>query len=547
MSNENTEQVEKDFLTNDEFNALMEFTSGLYNAFTQQRYYSDPMTLNQNLLELNNNQQKPTKDSLSVALQSVPYDYGKLASYSEFMEIWDSIYAKTLRYFEGLLSFDLSYICKNIKNPSEYSSKEYKDDVRRVNKFLDNFDYKTEFKKVLKEILRKETSYVWFRDTHEINNPIDIEEDGKIKKNEKFSLQIMPQKYCMLTGYFNCSQLLYDFNIDYFSKGNVDINLFAPSLKKKYKESFENNDDNYIPSSQLDRRNGVYANWVQCSPNDGAYAFKFDLSNFRQVPPFVNLLKSCLGNDNVEQLQQDKDLISAYLLLAGEIGTLSTEKSGNKADQFKIKPKTIGQFLSLVNSGLRGNSRIKPIALPLEDIKGWQYNDQNPNMVSTQYKTVASQGASASSLIYSTEKMAQFELENAIYADYNFIKPLYQQFNQFLNFYINKKTVKYKFEFTFTGLDRNWDRKERQEALRNYADKGIVLDSTMWASALGVAPQIFQRSLECAHNDPMFIGNLTMMLNANTMKSSGEDNDVGRPQKEGLEKSDGTEVSQNYD
>ena len=99
-------------------------------------------------------------------------------------------------------------------------------------------------------------------------------------------------------------------------------------------------------------------------------------------------------------------------------------------------------------------------------------------------------------------------------------------------------------EFTLDGLDRQWDREKRQNALRTYADKGIVLDPTMWASALGMKPQDFQRSLECAHNSN-FVDNLTMLLNVNTMKDGGMgDNEVGAPEKEGLEKSDKTEEVQ---
>ena len=532
-------KTDKDSLSVEELNTLLAFSEGLYNNFSGFSFYANSFTQNQNLLKLNNNAQKPTYEKLIKALESAPYDYGNLASYSEFMEIWDSIYAKTLRYFEGLLAFDLSYTCKNIKDPKDYKSKEYEDDIKRVNKFLDNFDYKTEFRKVVKEVMRKETCFTWFRDTHEINDPIDLED--KTKKNEKFALQIIPQKYCMLTGYFDCSQLLYDFNINYFLQPNVDINLYAPALKKKFKETFDEQ-GNYIPSAQLDSRNGSFAYWVQCSPNDGAYAFKFDISNFRQVPPFITLLKSCLNNDVIEELQKDKNMISAYLLLAGEIKTMDTDKSGNKANQFRIAPKTMGEFMNLVKSGL--NDKVKPLALPLEEIKGWQFTDSNPSMATNQYTNVAAQGASASSLIYTTSKMAQFEVENAVYADYCFMKPLYEQFNQFLNFYVNKKTVKYKFEFSFDGLDRQWDREKRQSALRNYADKGIVLDSTMWASAFGMKPQAFQRSLECAHNSD-FVDNLTMMLNANTMKSGGQE-DVGAPKKDISERSEKTEEVEDY-
>jgi hypothetical protein len=82
------------------------------------------------------------------------------------MEVFDSIYANTLRYMKGLLSFDLSYTCKNIKDPSEYQSKEYKDDLRRVHKFLDSFDYKQEFSnKILPILLRDETAFTWL-ETH---------------------------------------------------------------------------------------------------------------------------------------------------------------------------------------------------------------------------------------------------------------------------------------------------------------------------------------------------------------------------------------------
>ena len=536
---------EKNQLTNEELDSVLQFSNGLYRSFGGYNFFmGTPFTQNQNLLRINNNPSKPTYDKLAQALDTVPYDYGKLASYSQFMEIWDALYAKTLRYFEGLLAFDLSYSCKNIKNPSEYKSQEYKDDVRRVNKFLDNFDYKAEFKKIVKEMMRKDISYVWFRDSQEISNPIDLD-DFTVKKSEKFGLQIMPDRYCLLTGYFNSGQLLYDFNMNYFLNATVDIDLFAPALKKKFREVFDDSKENtYNPAAQLDGRTGEFATWVQCSPNDGAWAFKFDTSNFRQVPPLITLLKGSLDAEETQALQKDKNLISAYLVLAGEIATMSTEKSGNKANQFKIDPKTMGNFMALVNKGLQNN--IKPVALPLTDIKGWQFSDSNVNMVDNQKKVSAGDGARASTLIYTSDKMSQFELENAVYTDYCFMQPLYYQFNQFLNFYVNKKTVKYKFEFNLNGLDRQWDREKRQNALRGLADKGIVLDSTIWASALGISPQAFQRSMECAHNSD-FTENLTVLLNANTMKDGGFDGDkkVGSPEK-GIDKSDKTEEVQDY-
>lgn len=288
--------AEKQKLTNDELDAVLQFSQGLYNGLGGYSFFATPFTQNQNLLRLNNNPAKPTYEKILKALEAVPYDYDKLSAYSQFMEVWDSTYAKLLRYYEGLLAFDLSYICTNIKDSKEWKSQEYLDDVKRVNKFLDKFDYKAEFKKVVKEIMRKETSYVWFRDTHDISNPIDLEETIT-KRSEKFGLQIMPDRYCLLTGYFNSGQLLYDFNMNYFLNATVDINLFAPIFKEKFKEVFDSKNNGYNPSAQLDVRTGEFATWVQTSPQNGAWCFKFDTSNFRQVPPLANLMKGCIDNE----------------------------------------------------------------------------------------------------------------------------------------------------------------------------------------------------------------------------------------------------------
>lgn len=137
---------EKEVLTTEELKTVLEFSQGLYNGINGFGYFN-PFNQNDKLLEISGNIAKPTHESLLKALERVPYDYSQLASYSDFMKVWDAIYAKTLRYFSGLLAFDLSFTCKNIKNPSDYKSEDYKKDIKRVYKFLDSFDYKLEFKK----------------------------------------------------------------------------------------------------------------------------------------------------------------------------------------------------------------------------------------------------------------------------------------------------------------------------------------------------------------------------------------------------------------
>ena len=519
MEENNTTNEATKSLSEQEVWSVVNFAQSLYNTLNFGVY--TPFTQQQQLVELNNDQLIPTYNNILKSLKQNPMEAKTLSRYSEFMEVYDTIYGKTIRYYASLLAFDLHITCKNIKNPrKEYKSEEYKKDLRRVYKFLDAFDYKQEFKKILKEVLRKEIVYVYFRDSHSINEPIDVDSDdidtnSKVKKDEVFALQIMPQKYCMLDGYFNNSQLTYSFDMSYFLKGTVDIDLFSPELKKKFLEVFKSdNGDSYVPSNQLKKRKGKFATWVQLSPLDGAYAFKLDISNFRQTPIFASLMKSTFNNDVIEKLQFDKDMISAYALLTGEMKTFDNAKSGTQSNQFVVSPQVLGQLLQLIQNSFVKN--IKPVSLPLENHKLSQFVDNSPLMAQYQLQNSSSQGASASPLIYNTGNLAQFAMEQAVETDYQVVAPLYEQFNNFLNFFINKKTVKYKFNFEFSGLDRQFYKKNQQKALNELLTVGLVPNTSYIASVYGIKPQSFDRMLEEAKYGDIQ-DKLSMLYNKNTM------------------------------
>ena len=130
MDNENIEEVQmSEKLSANQVDEVLNFAMGVYDNISG--YYANPFTQYQNLLSLNNNPQVPTYEKLLEALQSAPYDWERLNGYSEFMEVWDTIYGNTLKHFAGLLSFDLSYYPSmvGLKNYDEYNSQEYKADV----------------------------------------------------------------------------------------------------------------------------------------------------------------------------------------------------------------------------------------------------------------------------------------------------------------------------------------------------------------------------------------------------------------------------------
>ena len=501
---------------------VIDFSAGLMAV---DNFYS-PFLSNQLLTNLNNNPRLPSAESVKKALNDYKNSGEELQGFVEFASSFDMIFKRTLYSYANALSFDLQITCKNAYTESDYQSDEYKKDRQTVDNFLTNFDYKKEFYNVLLNVLKRDTYFTWFRKTKTGNR-------GKMK----FALQIMPQDYCMLTGYFE-KGLLWSLNILYYMQPGVDLNGFDPSITKTYLRALETV-DSYVPSAPLNDRKGSYAMWVDVSPLDGAWAWKFDTSSFANNPFLSPYVANVLRNDEIGELQYNKDLIAASGILAGEIKLFDSAKSGQKANQFSIDPKTLGTFMSLVKKGLQ--STIKALAVPLENIKFFQFEDKNPNSYTNELTTTAGIGTGISRVIYSSDKMSNAELEAALNEVYQTMKPMYAQFNNFLDFYVNQMTSKYKFKFEFVGSNYQFERDARFDKMMKMADKGLVLNSSAWASAVGMNPVTFDRMLAESKYTGWIDKYSTMMLNANT--SSYKDNEGGRERKNARDLTESGEAS----
>lgn len=251
-------------------------------------------------------------------------------------------------------------------------------------------------------------------------------------------------------------------------------------------------------------------------------------------------MKDTLRNSEIEQLQHDKDIISAYAILAGEIRLFDNAKSGTVSDQWAISPDALGVFMGKAKAGL---DRVKLAALPLENTKFYQYNDTNKDMYQTHLTTTAGIGTGISRVIYSSDRMSNAEIEAALTEVYNTVRPMYYQFNNFLNFFVNKLTKKYKFDFTFDGSNYGFEREKRFDRLVKLADKGLVLAPSAWASACGYKPQTFERLLEESKHSGWIENVSQAMVNSN-MQSLGN---KGRPKKDDGDLSESGELNRDSD
>lgn len=488
---------------------VIDFSAGLLAV---DGFYS-PFISNQLLKNLNNNPRLPNADKVKEALFNYKNSGQDLQGYVEFASAFDMLFKRTLYSYANALSFDLQVTCKNAYIKSDYESEAYKKDKKTVDNFLTNFDYKKEFYNVLVNVLKRDSYFTWFRKTKNGN-----------KGGMKYALQIMPQDYCLLTGYFE-KGFLWSFDLMYFAQAGVDLMGFDPSLQQIYAKAVSD-PEQYRPSAPLDSRNGVYSLWADVSPLDGAWAWRFNTDNFANNPFLAPYVATILRNNEIGELQYNKDMLGASAILAGAIKTYDNAKSGTSQNQFTIDPKLLGGFLGKVKQGL--GSTVKVAAMPTEDNKFFQFQDYNTDMYKDQLSTTAGIGTGISRVIYSSDRMSNAEIEAALNETYQTMKPMYSQFNNFLDFYVNQMTTKYKFKFEFVGSNYAFERKERFDNLNKLADRGLVLNQSAWASAIGMNPVSFERSLRESKNTGWLEEYSQMMMNANTAKDGG--NIGGRPQ-----------------
>jgi hypothetical protein len=162
---------------------------------------------------------------------------------------------------------------------------------------------------------------------------------------------------------------------------------------------------------------------------DNFWAFKFDMSNFSSVPFLSPFLKNVFNNTEIAKLQKNKDIASAFGLLYGEMRMQESAKSGEVPDRFALNPGTLGKFMRLVSAGLKSSmtsdSVIKSVALPLEEAEFKQFEDKNTGMAIDAAKDTVANGASASRLLYTTDRMSNEEFIAAVTADYEIVAKLY--------------------------------------------------------------------------------------------------------------------------
>ena len=530
MENNEIEEVSQDSLTTQQVWDIVEYVNGLYQNIRTNgvdinghTYIYNPQSESLNLKNLTNNPKVSSLEEIRKAQANYKYSDELLQEISEFMKFWDGLYNKALRYYASLLRWNWSYVCINASG-EDYASDEYKEDLKKVLDFFNKFKLKNEGEKIIKNCLVSDSYFTWFR-----------------KSAIGYTLQVMPQDRCKITGTSAVCDFLYDFDLSYFYNATVNIENYDKSLIEAFSQMNlgEGNNIKSFVSRKGDLKKGtyIYNDWVRTRVDKGAWCWKFNSETFNVVPPLTAMFKSLFNDDIIQDLQKNKDMIASNVLLWGEMPLKKEGLTGAEKAPFKVEAKQIGQLLQLARKAV--SKEIKVIPLPLENTRSAQFQDGNSLMSQNYLKTTAGQLTNTPEMIFTTEKMSQEIVKNALYLDYAWVSNIYRQMEKFLNYFVNKETTKYKFKFSVDGSNLYWVTKDNQDSIIKLMDKGILFNESKIASLWDMEAQDLIANMEEAKYSG-FVDKLQLMLNTNTTSNTKIN---GRPS---TDENDNTELSREY-
>lgn len=529
MENNGIEEVSQEKLTSQQVWDVIEYADALYRGiqskgidFNGNMYFYNPQSEQFNLKDLTNNPKVSNLEEIRKAQANYKYSDELLQEISEFMKFWDGLYNKALRYYSSLLRWNWSYTCINIEDGKEYASSEYKEDLNKVLNFFNKFKLKAEGDKIIKNCLVSDSYFTWFR-----------------KSSLGYTLQMMPQDRCKITGTSAVCNYLYDFDLSYFYNPTVNIEGYDKSLADAFYKLSEGKDIQTFARKKKDLSNGgyIYNDWVRTRVDKGAWCWKFNNDTFNVVPPLTALFKNLFNDDVIQDLQKNKDMIASNLLLWGEMPLKKEGMTGAEKAPFKVEAKQIGQLMNLARKAV--SKEIKLIPLPLENTRSAQFQDGNSNMSLNYLKSTAGQLTGVPEMLFTTEKMSQEVVKNALYLDFAWVSSIYKQMENFLNYFVNKETTKYKFKFCVEGSNLYWDTKDKQDSIIKLMDKGILFNESKIASLWDMEAQDLIANMEEAKYSG-FINKLQLMLNTNTTSNEKVN---GRPT---TDENDNTELNREY-
>jgi len=475
MANNNNKNVNRDKkepeLTEQEVWNIIEFARGM-SIYGQG--YITPELISARMRDVTLNPMQATEDALNQALSNPKENELQLRQFSQDFEMRSMVYKRLISYMADMLAFDITYTSN--AEPKDYDSPKYKKDLKAVEDILEKIPYKKEFAVAVKQMVRNDAFFACIRDV-----------------GNTYVLQELPADYCKITGRWE-GGFLFSFNMYWFLLPGVDINMYPDFFKKKYKELWVNGSTQkpYAPSLPPEMRSSTWVYWVDV-PIDVGVCFKYSVELATRLPYFTPLFSDLILQALMRNLQKNASMAAASKMIIGQVPMLNKDAKATVKDMIAISPDLLGKFLALVKSSI--NEAIKVASAPLEDMQGISFDSENEIYDSYLKTTLASSGVNTNLIFTSDIKPNVLETQLSLNVDEQMMTILYEQFNIFMNYFVNKFTRTFKFNFVFEGTQFFLNRQQRLEAAMQLFNVGIVLPQKI-AAAMGMKPAQLRKHME---------------------------------------------------
>lgn len=428
-----------------------------------------------------------------------------LAEFSQALEMESQIYRKLISYLSNMLSFDYTYSSKAYDGKSDYTSFAYKKDLSAVEDFFIKFDHKKEFLHMTRQIIRNEIYFCVPR-----------------FEGEKIFLQELPMEFCRITGKGDYS-FRFAFNFAYFD-GERDVLERYPQF---FIDTYEKISENVKTKTRKQKKELLYDKWVEV-PKEIGFVFKFNADTLNYAPAFSGIFKDLVNQNLMRNLQKSSDIAAAQKIVLGQVGRIK-DSQAKTSNNFDTDAAILGQFMGFMKNAL-GDS-IKLAALPLEDTKAISFPTEK-GLYSDYLKTTWSSSGVNSNLTFADSENRPNALETQLSLnvdEQSVIQSIYPQVQAFLELFVNLRTKKYHFVFSFEGSEFSNNKTQRREAVNSLLNYGIFLPQKI-AASLGMSPFEFYRQIEEGYESGI-VDKFTFLLN----RAGDEvkiDDEGGRPRKD---------------
>ena len=464
---------EKELITEDAVWDVVRFARSMSGMYGHQ--YLTPDLINAKLKEISLNPMQATQDSLDDAMKRPQYNELQLQEFSQDFETRSMVYKRLIAYLANMLAFDITYTSdadtKDLKTPR------YQKDLESVEEFLEKFEYKKELRVVVREMLRNDAFFGCFVETE-----------------NKYILQELPSEYCKITGRWE-GGFLFSFNMYWFIQPGVDINMYPSFFKRKYNQLWggSNKDKKYKPSIAPElRASSSWIYWVDIPVTFGV-CFKLSPELGARLPYFTPLFNDLILQGLMRNLQKNISMAAASKMIMGEVPMLNRDSKATVKDTIAVSPELLGKFMALLKSAI--SDAVKVASAPLQNIKGISFESDNEMYDSFLRTALASSGVNTNLIFSSNIKPNAVETQLSLNVDEQMMTALYEQFNYFMEYFINKRTKTFKFAVNFEGTEFFTNREIRLNTAMDLFDKGIVMPQKI-AAAIGMKPAHLRKHME---------------------------------------------------